>query len=65
MPADGRDIELGFEEVERYPQSFMEQQWFPFREGKKDPKNVDLPSEPYKGQDKPTPVNHEQDSLIR
>jgi sterol desaturase/sphingolipid hydroxylase (fatty acid hydroxylase superfamily) len=32
MPEDGRDIELGFEEVEYYPKSFMEQQLHPFRE---------------------------------
>ena len=32
MPEDGRDIELGFEEVEQYPKSFLEQQVFPFRE---------------------------------
>jgi len=32
MPKDGRDIELGFEEVEKYPHSFLEQQCLPFRE---------------------------------
>ncbi|WP_299700470.1 sterol desaturase family protein [uncultured Pontibacter sp.] len=32
MPDDGRDIELGFEEVEAYPKSFLEQQFYPFRE---------------------------------
>ncbi|SIR02093.1 sterol desaturase family protein [Pontibacter lucknowensis] len=32
MPQDGRDIELGFEEVEQYPKSFFEQQVYPFRE---------------------------------
>ncbi|EJF11481.1 sterol desaturase family protein [Pontibacter sp. BAB1700] len=32
MPEDGRDIELGFEEVEQYPKSFFEQQVYPFRE---------------------------------
>ncbi|PVY42234.1 sterol desaturase family protein [Pontibacter virosus] len=32
MPEDGRDIELGFEEVEAYPKSFLEQQVYPFRE---------------------------------
>jgi sterol desaturase/sphingolipid hydroxylase (fatty acid hydroxylase superfamily) len=32
MPEDGRDIELGFEEVEHYPKSFMEQQLHPFHE---------------------------------
>mgnify|MGYP006145818547 CR=1 FL=1 len=31
MPADGRDISLGFEEVENYPKTFMEQNWQPFR----------------------------------
>ncbi|MGV3640874.1 MAG: sterol desaturase family protein [Adhaeribacter sp.] len=30
VPADGRDIELGFEEVEHYPKSFLEQQSYPF-----------------------------------
>lgn len=30
VPEDGRDIELGFEGVEKYPQSFMGQQWHPF-----------------------------------
>lgn len=34
MPKDGRDIELGFEEVEHYPKSFMEQQLHPFLEGR-------------------------------
>ncbi|MCP2044305.1 sterol desaturase family protein [Pontibacter sp. HSC-36F09] len=32
MPEDGRDIELGFEEVEAYPKSFLEQQFYPFKE---------------------------------
>ncbi|WP_299986648.1 sterol desaturase family protein [uncultured Pontibacter sp.] len=32
MPEDGRDIELGFEEVEQYPKSFIEQQVYPFKE---------------------------------
>lgn len=31
MPKDGRDIELGFPDVERYPQSFWSQLWAPFR----------------------------------
>ena len=34
LPSDGRDIELGFEEVENYPKSFMAQQWYPFTEEK-------------------------------
>ena len=33
MPEDGRDIELGFEEVEKYPRSFAAQQLYPFTEG--------------------------------
>ena len=33
IPEDGRDIALGFEEVERYPKSFWQQQWYPFKEG--------------------------------
>ncbi|SIT77577.1 sterol desaturase family protein [Pontibacter indicus] len=32
MPKDGRDIELGFDEVEVYPKSFLEQQFQPFKE---------------------------------
>ncbi|WP_242929157.1 sterol desaturase family protein [Pontibacter vulgaris] len=32
MPEDGRDIELGFEDVEQYPKSFIQQQWHPFKE---------------------------------
>ncbi|MFC5269982.1 sterol desaturase family protein [Adhaeribacter terreus] len=32
MPEDGRDIELGFNEVEKYPNSFLQQQWYPFKE---------------------------------
>ncbi|MEJ8803379.1 sterol desaturase family protein [Pontibacter sp. H249] len=32
MPSDGRDIALGFEEVEKYPTSFAEQLWYPFKE---------------------------------
>jgi sterol desaturase/sphingolipid hydroxylase (fatty acid hydroxylase superfamily) len=31
VPADGRDIELGFEEVENYPDSFVQQQTYPFK----------------------------------
>ncbi|WP_026461290.1 sterol desaturase family protein [Adhaeribacter aquaticus] len=30
LPEDGRDIELGFEEVENYPNTFKEQQLHPF-----------------------------------
>lgn len=30
VPSDGRDIELGFEQVEHYPKSFLEQQSYPF-----------------------------------
>jgi sterol desaturase/sphingolipid hydroxylase (fatty acid hydroxylase superfamily) len=37
LPDDGRDIELGFEEVEYYPTSFLDQQWHPFREKAPDP----------------------------
>lgn len=32
LPEDGRDIELGFKEVEAYPKSFLEQQFHPFKE---------------------------------
>ena len=32
IPSDGRDIELGFEGVETYPENFMEQQIRPFKE---------------------------------
>ncbi len=32
LPEDGRDIELGFEEVEQYPDSFLAQQWYPFQD---------------------------------
>ncbi|WP_026462247.1 sterol desaturase family protein [Adhaeribacter aquaticus] len=31
IPEDGRDIELGFDEVEKYPGSFLQQQAFPFK----------------------------------
>lgn len=31
VPQDGRDIELGFDEVENYPNSFLEQQTYPFK----------------------------------
>jgi sterol desaturase/sphingolipid hydroxylase (fatty acid hydroxylase superfamily) len=40
VPADGRDIELGFKEVERYPKSFLEQQVYPFREQSAIPNDV-------------------------
>lgn len=30
IPEDGRDIELGFEEVEKYPNTFVQQQTYPF-----------------------------------
>jgi len=32
LPDDGRDIELGFKEVEQYPSSFLEQQRHPFKD---------------------------------
>jgi sterol desaturase/sphingolipid hydroxylase (fatty acid hydroxylase superfamily) len=32
VPSDGRDIELGFEGVETYPEGFLEQQIRPFKE---------------------------------
>lgn len=32
VPTDGRDIELGFEEVEKYPEGFLEQMKKPFLE---------------------------------
>jgi sterol desaturase/sphingolipid hydroxylase (fatty acid hydroxylase superfamily) len=32
VPSDGRDIELGFEGVETYPEGFLEQQLRPFKE---------------------------------
>lgn len=35
IPKDGRDIELGFEESGKYPDSFLEQQIFPFHNYKK------------------------------
>jgi hypothetical protein len=31
MPYDGRDIELGFEDVERYPSGFFSQMLAPFK----------------------------------
>jgi sterol desaturase/sphingolipid hydroxylase (fatty acid hydroxylase superfamily) len=31
VPDDGRDIELGFEEVEKYPHTFLQQQAYPFK----------------------------------
>jgi sterol desaturase/sphingolipid hydroxylase (fatty acid hydroxylase superfamily) len=31
VPKDGRDLELGFEEVEKYPHTFLEQQTYPFK----------------------------------
>ena len=43
QPKDGRDIELGFDEVDHYPDSFLEQQLIPFRatmEVKNKPKSV-------------------------
>ncbi|MBD1396457.1 sterol desaturase family protein [Pontibacter sp. JH31] len=33
VPEDGRDIELGFKEVETYPKSFLDQQFYPFKKG--------------------------------
>jgi sterol desaturase/sphingolipid hydroxylase (fatty acid hydroxylase superfamily) len=44
VPKDGRDIELGFEDVEQYPKSFWEQQWQPFRKEIDKPK-PELPTE--------------------
>ncbi len=38
VPQDGRDIELGFAEVEHYPRSFVKQQVYPFKE--KNKKNI-------------------------
>jgi sterol desaturase/sphingolipid hydroxylase (fatty acid hydroxylase superfamily) len=35
IPADGRNIALGFEEVEQYPDSFIKQQTFPFAQKRK------------------------------
>jgi sterol desaturase/sphingolipid hydroxylase (fatty acid hydroxylase superfamily) len=32
VPSDGRDIALGFDEVEHYPKTFQEQMWYPFKE---------------------------------
>lgn len=37
FPKDGRNIELGFEDVEQYPKTFWEQQWQPFK------KEIDKP----------------------
>jgi sterol desaturase/sphingolipid hydroxylase (fatty acid hydroxylase superfamily) len=48
-PEDGRDIELGFDEVEHYPKSFMEQQLYPFRE------NMEVKPKP-----KPDVVNNQK-----
>jgi sterol desaturase/sphingolipid hydroxylase (fatty acid hydroxylase superfamily) len=31
LPDDGQDIALGFEEVEKYPNTFSKQQTYPFR----------------------------------
>src|SRR5690554_95531 len=61
VPADGRDIALGFEEVEHYPKSFMEQQWYPFREDKTSG-TAGLKSVPPKAPEKP-PVIEETDSM--
>jgi sterol desaturase/sphingolipid hydroxylase (fatty acid hydroxylase superfamily) len=38
MPSDGRDIVLGFEEVEQYPESFVDQQLQPFLSNRSDGK---------------------------
>lgn len=32
MPADGKNVALGFENVEHYPKTFIEQLWHPFRD---------------------------------
>ena len=34
IPSDGRDIELGFENVDEFPRNFFEQQIEPFKKGK-------------------------------
>lgn len=36
VPSSGRDIELGFEDIENYPDSFIELQYKPFIDGRKD-----------------------------
>jgi sterol desaturase/sphingolipid hydroxylase (fatty acid hydroxylase superfamily) len=48
VPKDGRDIELGFEEVEHYPQSFLEQQFHPFKK-----ENQAIPEVPVEKLSKP------------
>jgi len=37
IPHEGRDIPLGFEGIEKYPEGFIEQQMKPFRQVNKDP----------------------------
>ena len=34
MPHNGRDIELGFQDIEKYPHGFLEQVVEPFKKGK-------------------------------
>lgn len=46
LPADGRDIELGFEQVEQYPHTFLGQQWQPFREQASASHQVQAPRQP-------------------
>ncbi|MBK0402633.1 sterol desaturase family protein [Adhaeribacter sp. BT258] len=42
LPEDGRDIALGFEEVEKYPPSFIAQQWYPFKAKNYAPNPVEM-----------------------
>lgn len=52
LPTDGRDIELGFEEVEKYPDTFISQQWYPFKKKNYAPDNV-TPEAPTKNLEEP------------
>lgn len=48
MPENGRDIELGFEEVEQYPKSFFGQQLHPFRDKTTEVRDTAAAEEPQK-----------------